>query len=103
MELIVGTYKQSRWAVGVPRSRQQPIRSVTQILFVKTVPELLVYVLVLGALAKLQKPTITRSFVTSVRLPVPMEQLSSHQTDFHEILPINFFFENQSGISLNSS
>jgi hypothetical protein len=55
LELIVETYKQSCWAVGVPRRRQQPIRSIIQILFVKTVTEFLVYVLVLGALSKLQK------------------------------------------------
>ena len=37
----------------------------------------------LGALAKLRKVTI--SFVMSVCPSVSMEQLSSHQTDFHEI------------------
>jgi hypothetical protein len=37
----------------------------------------------LGAFAKLRKATI--SFVISVRLPVRMEQLGSHWTDFHEI------------------
>jgi hypothetical protein len=39
--------------------------------------------LFLGAFAKLIKATI--NFVMSVRLPVHMEQLGSHLTDFHEI------------------
>ena len=43
----------------------------------------------LGAFAKLGKSTI--SFVTSVCLPVHMNQLCSHRTNFHEILYLGFF------------
>jgi hypothetical protein len=95
LEFIVGIYKQSRWAVRLPRGRQQRIHDVTPILFVITVPELLVYVLVLSAFANSRKSTI--SFVMSVRLPARMEQLGFHGTDFQEILHISFFFRNQLG------
>jgi len=54
-EFTVGTYKQIILEVRLPRGHQQPICNVTPILFVKTVPELLVYVLVLGAFRKIPK------------------------------------------------
>ena len=44
---------------------------------------------ILGALAKLQKATI--SVVMSVRLFVRMEQPGSHWADFHEILYLSIF------------
>jgi len=44
---------------------------------------------VIGAFAKLQVVTI--SFVVSVRLPIRMEQLGSHWTDFHDIWYLRIF------------
>jgi hypothetical protein len=43
----------------------------------------------LGAFAKLRKGTI--SFVMSVPLPIRMEQLGSHWTDFRDILHVGIF------------
>jgi len=50
---------------------------------------------VLGAFAKLRKATISFvRFCLPVRLCVRMEELSSHWTDFYQILYIYVFFEN---------
>jgi hypothetical protein len=61
--------------------------------FADTTQSKQIFSLFLGALATLQKATI--SFVMTVRLSVApqahMEQLSSYQTDFHEILHLRFF------------
>jgi hypothetical protein len=46
--------------------------------------ELRPFHILLGAFAKLREATI--SFVMSVRLFVRMDRLSSHWTDFHELL-----------------
>jgi hypothetical protein len=51
------------------------------------------FVLFLGAFAKLRKATV--SFVMSVRPSVLVGQLGSHWTDFHEF-NISVFFENLS-------
>jgi hypothetical protein len=45
--------------------------------------------LLLGAFEKLRKATV--SFVMSVCLPVRMEKLGSHWTDFYEILYMKIF------------
>ena len=93
-DFIVGTYKQRRLAVRLPRGRQQSICKVTPTLCVNTAPVLLVNVLVLGAFAKLRKAAI--SFVTYVRLPAPCNNSAPTGRIFKKFY-ISILFETQSG------